>query len=515
MGKNNHQEAHPKDKNSKPAKVEISIKPNAKSNPAKLDTKGISVKKADDFSEWYTQVMQKADLADYSAVSGCIIYKPNSYAIWEKIRDEVDKRIKAIGVKNAYFPLFIPEKLLKKEAAHIAGFSPEVAWVTEAGDSKLDERLAIRPTSETIMYESYSKWIRSHRDLPLKMNQWNNVVRWEFKHPVPFLRGREFLWNEGHTVFATKKEAEAEGAQIIGIYNEVCENYLALPSLIGKKSEGEKFAGAEYTISMEFLMPNGKSTQGPDFHHDGQIFAKAFDITFLDENGKKQYAWQNTWAISTRMLGVLFAVHGDDKGLVLPPKVAPTQVVIVPIVFEDSKNAVLFKAKEILKRLTEKGIRAELDAREGYTPGWKFNEWEVKGAPIRLEFGPKDMEKHQVMLVRRDTGEKQALPIAALADEVELVLTRIQDNLFKKAKTHLETSIITIDNISEAKKQLEKQKLLFAAWCNTAECEEKFKADTGAKSLNSPLSQPELKKGMKCFACGKPAKAWFYFGRSY
>lgn len=494
-----------------------------KSTPAKdtgkktsdKDNKGITVKKSTDFSEWYTQVMQKADLADYSAVSGCVIYKPNSYAIWEKIQKEVDKRIKAIGVKNAYFPLFIPEKLLKKEATHIAGFSPEVAWVTEAGNSKLDERLAIRPTSETIMYESYSKWIRSHRDLPLKINQWNNVVRWEFKHPVPFLRGREFLWNEGHTVFATKKEAEAEGAQIIGIYNEVCENYLALPSLVGKKSEGEKFAGAEYTISLEFLMPNGRSTQGPDFHHDGQIFAKAFDITFLDENGKKQYAWQNTWAISTRMLGVLFAVHGDNKGLVLPPKIASIQAVIVPILFEDSKEKVLAKAKEIKKHLEAKGILVHLDEREGYTPGWKFNEWEIKGIPLRIELGPKDLEKHQAMLVRRDNGEKQALPLAALADEAELVLKQIQENLFQQAKKKLEESIVSVENAAEAKKELEKQKLIFAPWCGEAECEARFKEESGAKSLNSPLEQPKLKKGQKCFACNKPAKVWFYFGRSY
>jgi prolyl-tRNA synthetase len=511
MGKTTQTETH-----SKSAKAEQNLKGhNLKPNAVKLDTKGISVKKADDFSEWYTQVIQKADLAEYSAVSGCIVYKPTSYSIWEKIRDVVDVKLKSFGVKNAYFPLLIPERLLKKEATHVAGFTPEVAWVTEAGDTKLDERLAIRPTSETIMYDSYSRWVRSHRDLPLKINQWNNVIRWEFKHPTPFLRGREFLWNEGHTVFASKKEAEAEREQIVGMYTEVCENYLALPVLVGKKSTGETFAGAEYTISLEMLMPGGKAIQGPDFHHDGQIFSKAFDISFLNEKGEKEFAWQNTWAITTRVLGVLFAVHGDDKGLVLPPKVAPTQVVIVPIVFEDSKNAVLFKANEILKKLTEKGLRVELDAREGYTPGWKFNEWEVKGVPIRLEFGPKDMEKHQVMLVRRDTGEKQALPISALADEVELVLTQIQESLFKKAKTNLDTSIVTVDNLSEAKKQLEKQKLLFAAWCNTAECEEKFKADTGAKSLNSPLSQPELKKGQKCFACGKMAKAWFYFGRSY
>lgn len=479
------------------------------------DTKGITVKKSQDFSEWYTQVVQKADLADYSAVSGCIIYKPNSYAIWEKIKEVVDSRFKATGIKNAYFPLFIPERLLQKEATHLKGFTPEVAWVTHAGETKLDERLAVRPTSETIMYDAYSKWIRSHRDLPLRLNQWNNVVRWEFKHPVPFLRGREFLWNEGHTVFASKKEAEAEMPEIVGIYQDVCEKHLALPVLIGKKSEGEKFAGAEYTISLELVMPNGRAIQGPDFHHDGQIFAKAFDIAFLDENSKKQYAWQNTFAITTRMLGVMFAIHGDDKGLVLPPKVAPIQAVIVPIFFDDSKNKILDKAREIKKHLADKGILVHLDDREGYTPGWKFNEWEVKGMPVRIELGPKDLEKHQVMVVRRDTGEKQALPIVALYDEVELILKQIQENLFKKAKKLMDDSIVKVEDSKDAKKQIEKQKIIFAPWCGTAGCEEEFKTATGAKSLNGPLEQPKLKKGQKCFSCDKPAKYYFYFGKSY
>jgi prolyl-tRNA synthetase len=482
----------------------------------KQDTKGISAKKNVDFSEWYTQVVQKADLADYSAVSGCIVYKPASYAVWEKIRDLVDQRIKAMGVKNAYFPLFIPEKLLTKESSHVEGFTPEVAWVTEAGDSKLDERLAVRPTSETIMYDSYSKWIRSHRDLPLKINQWNNVVRWEFKHPTPFLRGREFLWNEGHTVFATKAEAEAEGPQILGMYTEVCEKFMALPVMVGRKSKAETFAGAEYTFSLELLMPNGRSIQGPDFHHDGQIFAKAFDISFLNEKGEKEYAYQNTWAITTRMLGVLFAVHGDDKGLVLPPKVAPTQVVIVPITFDDTKSYVLAEAKKIKERLEHKGISVHLDDRDGYTPGWKFNEWEVKGIPIRIELGPKDLEKKQVMLARRDTGEKQALPIAGVVDEVSLLLEQIQTNLFNKARKYQGEHIVSVTDADQAKKEIEKGNIILAPWCETAECEANFKFESGgAKSLNAPLEQHKLKPKQKCFACDKPAKIWFRLGKSY
>ncbi len=479
------------------------------------DLKGLTVKKKEDFSEWYTQLIQKAELADYSAVSGCIIYRPNSYLVWEKIRDEVDRRFKAIGIKNAYFPLFIPEKLLQKEASHIEGFSPEVAWVTHAGDSKLDERIAVRPTSETIMYDSYSKWIRSHRDLPLRLNQWNNVVRWEFKHPTPFLRGREFLWNEGHTAFATKKEAEAEKDQIIGIYKEVCENYLALPSLIGKKSEKEKFAGAEYTVSMEFLMPHGKAVQGPDFHHDGQIFAKAFDITFLDDKGEKQYAWQNTWAISTRMLGVLFAVHSDDKGLVLPPKVALTQAVIVPILFDATKDIVLKEAAAIVKKLEKKDIAVHLDSRDDYSPGWKFNEWEMKGIPLRIELGPKDIEKKQAVVVRRDTGEKKFILLDKLETEVPLLLETMQNELYAKAVKHLQASTVMVTSLREAEKELLVEKLILGPWCGVTKCEEEFKEKTGAKSLNSPFEQPPLKKEQKCFACGAKAMVWFYFGKSY
>jgi len=479
----------------------------------KKDTKGITTKK-ENFSEWYTQVIQKADLADYSAVSGCIIYKPNSYAVWEKIQHITDQKFKKAGIKNAYFPLFIPESFLQKEATHVEGFTPEVAWVTHAGKSKLDERLAVRPTSETIMYDSYSKWIRSHKDLPLRINQWNNVVRWEFKHPTPFLRGREFLWNEGHTCFATKEEAEKEKDEIIGIYQSVCENYLALPSLIGKKSEKEKFAGAEYTVSLEFSMPNGRAIQGPDFHHDGQNFAKAFDITFLDQNSKKQYVWQNTWAITTRMLGIMFAIHGDDQGLILPPKIAPTQIVIVPILFEKTKVKVLKTAKKIQQKL-KKTFSVHFDNREDYSPGWKFNEWEVKGIPLRIEIGPKDLEKNQVTLVRRDTKEKQSLPLPGIEKEVELILNQIQESLFKKAQLLLKKSLIKANTLTEVKKQIQNKKLVLAPFCNTPSCEENIKDKLGgAKSLNSPFQQPKLNH-KKCFACNKKATSWFYFGKSY
>lgn len=480
---------------------------------SKKDNKGITVKK-EDFSEWYTQVILKADLADYTSVSGCIVYRPTSYALWEKIKELVDCRFKERGIQNVYFPLFIPESLLQKEAKHIEHFAPEVAWVTHGGNTKLGERLAIRPTSETIMYESYAKWIRSHHDLPLRYNQWNNVVRWEFKHAVPFLRGREFLWNEGHTCFATKEEAEQEGKEIINIYREVCENYLALPSLVGKKSEKEKFAGAEYTISMEFLLPNGKGIQGPDFHHDGQNFSKPFEISFIDQKGEKQNVWQNTFAITTRMLGVLFATHGDDRGLILPPKVAPIQVVIVPILFEETKEEVLALVNQIKKELLQKGFLVHLDVRENYSPGWKFNEWEVKGIPLRLELGPKDLEKKQVVLTRRDNGEKKAVKRNNLEKEISSLLAEIQANLWGRAEKFLKKMIVTVETRKEAEKALGEGKIFFAPWCGTPQSEEQFKEKTGAKSLNSPLKQPSL-KGKKCFLTGKEAKAWFYFGKSY
>jgi prolyl-tRNA synthetase len=471
---------------------------------------GITAKK-ENFSEWYPQVIQKADLADYSEVSGCIVFKPDSYAIWERIVFEVDKRLKKLGIKNAYFPLFIPEKLLQKEAKHVKGFSPEVAWVTHAGNTKLDERVAVRPTSETIMYDSYSRWIRSWKDLPLRLNQWNNVVRWEFKHPVPFLRTREFLWNEGHTAFATKEEAEKEIKDIINMYKEVLEHFLALPGFIGKKTDKEKFAGAEYTISIELLMPNGRAIQGPDAHHDGQNFAKAFNISFLDQNEKKQHVWQNTWAITTRMLGIMLAIHGDDKGAVLPPRIAPTQVVIVPILFKDSKDEVLKKAKEI-----EKSLKAsvKLDDRDDYSAGWKFNEWEMKGVPIRIEIGPKDVEKNQAVIVRRDTNEKEFVKLKDLNRKVEETLDNIHDNLFNKAKKFLEANTVKVTNFKDFEKAIKNQKLVLAPFCGETECEDYIKDKTkGATSRNIPLKQEPVKG--KCAHCGKEAKFWTYFGKTY
>ncbi len=479
----------------------------------KRGDKGVSVEK-DEFSEWFTEIMVKADLADYTSVSGCIVFRPLAYAIWERIVREVDLRFKKFGIQNAYFPLFIPERTLAREQEHVKGFVPEVAWVSEAGNKKLSERLAVRPTSEAIMYESYAKWIRSWRDLPFKLNQWNNVVRWEFKHPVPFLRTREFLWNEGHTAYATKEEAEREKDEIIGLYKEVCERFLALPSLIGRKSEKEKFAGAEYTISMEFYMPNGRCVQGPDFHYDGQNFAKAYGIEFLDREGKKQYVYQNTFAISTRMLGVMFAVHSDSKGLVLPPRIAPYSVVIVPILFEDSRQRVLKEARAILQALEE--FHPVLDDREGYTPGFKFNEWELKGVPLRVEIGPDDVEKEQVVIVRRDSGKKESVSVGNLRKNVARILEDIQEGLFRKAEKLLNDHVVRVKSLIDVKKAIAGKNIAFTPLCKKHECEDQLKFDSGgAKVLNIPDKQPRELAAERCVVCRKRADYFAYVGKSY
>lgn len=490
---------------------------NKKLNSAAADadkkTIGITVKKFGDFSEWYTQAIVKAEIVDYTLVSGCFAFRPYGYAIWEKIVKEVDAKLKKMGVKNCYFPLFIPERLLKKEAEHVQGFAPEVAWVETAGNTKLDERLAVRPTSETIMYDSYSKWIRSWRDLPLKLNQWNNVVRWEFKHPTPLIRTREFLWNEGHTAFATREEAEAEIKEILALWKDVTENSLAVAGVTGRKSQSEKFAGAVASYSIEFFLPNGRAAQGPDAHFDGQNFAKAFDITFLNEEGKKDYVWQNTWAITTRMIGIMAMVHGDDKGLIIPPNIAPVQVIIVPILFEDSKKEVLAAANKIRKELEKENIAAEVDDRETYTAGWKFNEWELKGVPLRIEIGPRDLQQKHAVIARRDTSAKETVKLEAVAAAARKTLAEIQKSLYEKSKQQLQNSVVNAKNVAEIAAAVKNKKLAKADFCGSAKCEAevKEKAD-GATSRCMELDSSE-KKG-KCVVCGG-AGVLTYFGKAY
>ncbi|MDE1828420.1 MAG: proline--tRNA ligase [Candidatus Micrarchaeota archaeon] len=479
----------------------------------KIDEKGITARKAENFSEWYVQAIIRSEFLDYSDVSGCYIFRPAAYAAWQKIYDAVDPELRKLGVENVYFPVLIPEKFLSVEKDHIEGFAAEVAWVTHAGDTKLGERLAVRPTSEAMMYPTFAKWIRSWRDLPMRYNQWNSVLRWEFKDPTPFLRTREFLWNEGHSVFATEGEARGERDQILNLYVRILKEYLALPGIVGRKTEKEKFAGAVESYSIEHVMPDGYGVQGPAFHFDGQKFARSFEIKFLDAEGKSSYAWQNTYAISTRELGVMVATHGDDKGLVIPPKLAHIQVVVVPIYKNENKETVMEFAGKAVKLLGEE-VRVRLDDREGYSPGFKFNEWEMKGVPIRIEIGPKDVEKRQVVLVRRDTGAKSETDLGNLSEKVNLLLNEIHKALYLKAEKFLHDNVHTAKDYDSLKKILkEKGGLVSAPWCEDQECEEKIKAETGAKITNMPLGQGKV--DAKCVYCKKKAKTMANFAKSY
>ena len=476
---------------------------------------GITVKKSEDFSEWYTQVVVKSGMADYAPVKGCMIFREHSYAIWEKIQEIFNQKIKATGHRNVYFPMFIPESFLKREAEHFQGFVPEVAWVTMGGDSPLEEKLAIRPTSETIMYATYAKWIRSWRDLPIKLNQWNSVVRWETKATRLFLRTREFLWQEGHTAHVTKQEADKEVMQILNEYRDVIESYLAIPVLVGVKTENEKFAGALYTTTLEAMMPDGKALQMGTSHQLGQNFSKVFKIKFLDQDEKESYVWQTSWGFSTRMIGALVMVHGDDKGLVLPPKIAPIQVVIVPIPYKDADStSILAKAEEAYKKLQKQGVLTVLDDRVEYTPGWKFNEWELKGVPIRIEIGPRDVKQKQAILARRDTFEKIAVKEGRIVETVTEMLGKIQENLFNKARKSLEENTTTVKTYAEFKKVLRKKGgFLRACWCSSSECEEKIKEETGATIRVVPFKKE--KTFAECMYCGKKAKEVVYFARAY
>ncbi len=475
---------------------------------------GLTVKKSEDFNEWYSQVVLKADMIDYSSVSGCIVFKPNSYGIWEKIQKVFDDKIRQSGHRNCYFPMFIPESLLKREAEHFEGFTPEVAWVTKGGNSELNEKLAIRPTSETVMMESYAKWIRSWRDLPLLLNQWNSVVRWEFKHAKPFLRTREFLWQEGHTAHATKEDAEKEVMQQLFEYVDLIENYMAIPVIAGKKTEKEKFAGADYTTTVESFMPDGKALQMATSHMLGQNFSKPFEIKFLDKDEKEKYAWTTSWGLSTRTIGALVMTHGDDKGLVIPPKLAPIQIVVIPITFKENKDVVIGKAKEIVKKLRTKNYTVEMDDRDSYTPGWKFNEWELKGVPLRIEIGPKDVQNEQAVLVRRDNNEKITVKSKDVEKKIEETLSDIQDSLFKKAKDYLKNSIVEVKNFDEFVKVIKNKKMAKSLFCGTIECEDniKDKAD-GATCRCIPFEQKSAKG--KCVQCGTEAKFWAIFGKAY
>ena len=462
-----------------------------------------------DFPQWYTDVVKKADLADYSQLKGCMIIRPYGYAIWELLQRQMDERFKQTGHENIYMPMFIPESLLQKEKDHVKGFAPEVAWVTHGGDTQLQERICVRPTSETLFCEHYSNIIQSYRDLPKLYNRWCSVVRWE-KTTRPFLRTTEFLWQEGHTAHATAEEAQEETIKMLNVYAEFCHNVLAIPVIKGEKTAKERFAGAKATYTIESLMHDGKALQSGTSHNFGDGFAKAFDIQYTDKDNQLQYVHQTSWGVSTRLMGAIIMVHGDNSGLVLPPKIAPIQVIIIPIA--QHKEGVLEKAEE-LKTALETVSRVKLDSTDK-SAGWKFSEYEMKGVPIRLEIGPKDIEKNQVVLARRDTGEKEVVAMDNLQTRVQQLLEEIQSNLLKKAQQRRDCKTYIAKTMEEFEKQInETPGFIKAMWCGEQACEDVIKEKTAATSRCIPFEQEHLSD--TCICCGKPAKHMVYWGRAY
>lgn len=464
-----------------------------------------------DYSEWYQDVVEQAEMAEHSPVRGCMVIKPYGYAIWELMQKDLDARFKAKDVQNAYFPLFIPESFLKREAQHVEGFAPEVAVVTHAGGQKLDEPLVVRPTSETIMYDVFSRWIHSYRDLPLKINQWANIVRWEMRTRL-FLRTTEFLWQEGHTVHQTEDEAGDFTKQMLDVYRQFAEEIMAIPVIPGQKTDSEKFAGAVRTYCIEAMMGDGKALQFGTSHMLGQNFAKVFNVKFLDADGQEKYGWQTSWGVSTRLIGGLIMAHGDDKGLVLPPKLAPYQIVIIPIgVTPEDVEASQSKAQEIADQLKEAGVRVKIDARD-MRPGPKFFEWEKKGVPIRVEIGPKDLASGSVMTVRRDTAAKQTLTEEGLIEALQEMLDQIQKNLYQKALNFRLEHTLEADDYEKFKKEVEGNFVL-SHWCGSAECEAKVKEETKATIRCIPFGQS--KTSGKCIYCGKKSDTVVIFAKAY
>ena len=460
-----------------------------------------------DFAQWYTDVILKTDMVDYGPVKGTMVIKPYGYAIWENIQHYLDKEFKKRGVQNAYFPLLIPESYLKKEAEHVEGFAPEVAVVTYAGGEELSEKLIIRPTSETIICEMYAKWIKSYRDLPMVMNQWCNVMRWE-KTTRPFLRTSEFLWQEGHTVQACKEDAERDTQEMLKVYSDCLRNLMAIPTLTGRKTEKEKFAGAVATYGMEAVMKDGKCLQAGTTHDLGQNFAKSSNIRFLNKNGELEYGYSTSWGVSTRLIGALVMVHGDERGLRMPPNIAPIQAVIVPIA--NHKPGVNEKCQEVYDKLSRAEVRVKLDNSDN-TPGWKFNEYEMKGVPVRLEIGPRDIENNVLTAVRRDTHEKVQLNLDNVVDELKNLLKDIQDNMLKQAEDNLKAAIVETDNFDELVKAVNDGKVVLSYHCGNTECEEEIKQKTTIKTrvIHS------YNDAHKCIYCGKPSKYRIYFGKQY
>jgi prolyl-tRNA synthetase len=468
---------------------------------------------SEDFSRWYLDVVRRAELADYTEVKGCMAIRPYGYAIWELMQQALDRRFKATGHVNAYFPLFIPSSLLMKEKEHVEGFAPQVAWVTRGGDEELAEPLVVRPTSEAIIGTLYAKWIQSWRDLPVLINQWANVVRWE-KVTRPFLRTTEFLWQEGHTAHETQEEAQEETLKILALYKNFAEEELAMPVVDGQESESEKFAGASRTYSIEALMGDGRALQAGTSHNLGQNFARAFEIQFQGRDKTLQHAWTTSWGVSTRLVGGVIMTHGDDNGLVLPPRVAPYQVVIVPIPRGNWQETVLPRAQAIRDALVAQGVRVMLDDREAYTPGWKFAEWELRGVPLRLEIGPKDIEKSQVLLARRDTREKLPTAMDGLPARVTSLLDEIQRNLYQRAVAFREEHTTRVSTYDELKQVMEgRPGFVIAKWCGGADCEAQIKADTQATLRNIPFGFEGITG--TCVRCGQPSNVEAWFAKAY
>jgi prolyl-tRNA synthetase len=475
---------------------------------------GITVKKSENFSEWYTQTVIKSELVDYAPVKGLIVLRPDGYSIWESIKSSLDIKFAATGHRNGFLPTLIPESLLAKEKDHFAGFNPEVFWVTKSGDGELGDRLALRPTSETLAYTLFSKWIRSWRDLPLKINFWNTALRAEIKATKPFLRTSEFLWQEGHTVHVDKEEAEKEVTDILGLYKKTVEEELAIPVITGKKSEKEKFVGAVYTLTMESLMPDGKALQMGTSHFLGQNFSKPFDVKYADKENLENFAWQTSWGVSWRLIGGMIMVHGDDKGLVLPPRVAPIQVIIIPIYYSDEDKEKIQKvSKEIEEKLKGNKIRVQVDNREHLTPGFKFNDWEMKGIPLRIEIGPKDLEKNQVTFARRHNRQKDDQEITGLIDRVISELDKIHADMFADAKKILDDRTVEVNNYEEFKLELEKGRLIKAPICENPECEEKIKEETSADVR--VITEDSNDTESKCIKCSNQSMIRPLFARGY
>ena len=464
----------------------------------------------ENFPQWYTDVVLKTGLVDYGPTKGTMVIRPYGYAIWENIQHELDKRIKATGHENAYFPMLIPYSFLLKEAEHVEGFAPEVFLVDRVGEEELAEPLVVRPTSETIICSMYAKWVQSYRDLPVLINQWANVMRAE-KTTRPFLRTSEFLWQEGHTVHATEEEAQEETIKMLNVYAEFAKNVLAIPMLTGQKTEREKFAGALATYSIEAMMHDGKSLQAGTSHNFGQKFAKAFDIKFLDKDGTHKTPYQTSWGVTTRLIGAIIMVHGDERGLCLPPYVAPVQVAVVPIAMH--KDGVTDKVKEVSQKLTDAGLRVKLDLSDN-SPGWKFNEYEMKGVPVRVEIGPRDIENGVATVVRRDKfGEKTTLPLENLAESLKTLLQDVHDNMYKKAEENLNKRIRIVENMDQLEKAVNDGCFGLTMWCGDENCEIAIKEKMQATSRNMPFDQTPV--GDKCVCCGKEAKYKIYFARAY